>query len=721
MSKFDEVLAETNISDYNYLSKLEQISNQARSIRGKDLVFKRPVTEEMVKDYQKQFNQPVEVEEQDEFGNPVKKLYKYIKPSMMETLEEYKPVENELSTDEIEYYKRRIQENTDYINEKTKLLSVAESEVSEIISKNKSKINELEEEISNLTSEYNFIVVTPKKSKKKQSTDFKKQLQELNNQVNKYQNENRDLSERLQDTKDSITQSNDEIRHIYKILNENELASELNESEKQRIERINKEKIRNYQEQLNMMNRGAFNIQQDLGETEEQYLKRLEDIASTPYVDEDYNQSVIHNIQVFKKNMKDVNTNNTLIEGVLNSLSVEDRYEANKRFARIKKVILDNIGYNNKVATVEDYVGIIQSVLYETPKVTSIESKEQEKTTLAELPPIVTTRKQVKERGKQKEIFIEEEIETVPTFENQFFSFTKINNMIKITSKEGSKIGSEMYVKIGVLWSPQKYHKFILVSKEETEGGFHVLLPDFTTIKSEYKKPENSVGYWINHMGYNVILIPTVFMMEAFGNFTGNQNLNNYAEQYQNLKDTFNLTEKVITPDRTKSQIYKNISGWGVDIPEELPKVVKFGKLNLLLDKLYYKNQLSVKDHNNINIPAFKVIKVSDEFVNIIMKLLKNNKLSKFDVESISSREVEVLDRLLVLSGLHKTQSHTKDKTLEKLKERLQLVEGQISAGNNNEELLVELYELLYKISDFGAISKKQAKEHFNQIKNAYF
>jgi hypothetical protein len=47
----------------------------------------------------------------------------------------------------------------------------------------------------------------------------------------------------------------------------------------------------------------------------------------------------------------------------------------------------------------------------------------------------------------------------------------------------------------------------------------------------------------------------------------------------------------------------------------------------------------------------------------------------------------------------------------------LQLVEGEITAGNNNQELLGELYELLYKISDFGAISKK----HFNQIKSAYF
>jgi hypothetical protein len=56
-SKFNEALAETSTADYNYLAKLEQISNQARSIRGKDLTLKRPVTEEMVKEYQKQFVQ----------------------------------------------------------------------------------------------------------------------------------------------------------------------------------------------------------------------------------------------------------------------------------------------------------------------------------------------------------------------------------------------------------------------------------------------------------------------------------------------------------------------------------------------------------------------------------------------------------------------------------------------------------------------------------------
>jgi hypothetical protein len=119
--------------------------------------------------------------------------------------------------------------------------------------------------------------------------------------------------------------------------------------------------------------------------------------------------------------MKDLNTNNTLIEGVLNSLTVEDRFEANKRFAKIKKVVLENIGYNNKVATVEDYVGIIQSVLYETPK-----QPENPKATVGakpveELPQTVTTRE--KKQLRRFDIEEEEGIDTSPDYENQYFQF----------------------------------------------------------------------------------------------------------------------------------------------------------------------------------------------------------------------------------------------------------------------------------------------------------
>jgi hypothetical protein len=168
-SKFNEALAETNIADYNYLAKLEKISNQARSIRGKDLTLKRPVTEEIVKEYQKQFNKPVVVEEQDEFGNPVTKQYKYNKPTMEDTLEEYKPVEPELEDDDIEFITRDLKAKTLFIQKEAPLISETENQINDMINENNKAINEIEEERSKLLEEYNSIILNPyvkKKSKK---------------------------------------------------------------------------------------------------------------------------------------------------------------------------------------------------------------------------------------------------------------------------------------------------------------------------------------------------------------------------------------------------------------------------------------------------------------------------------------------------------------------------------------------------------------------------
>jgi predicted nucleic acid-binding Zn-ribbon protein len=159
-SQFNEALAEANLADYNYLTKLEQISNQARSIRGKDLTLKRPLTEEMVKEYQKQFNTPVVVEEHDEFGNPVTKQYKYAKPSMADTLEEYNPVEPDLSPDDIQFINKDLHSKMRFIETFAPLFSETEKEVNEIISQNKNRINEIDEERSQLTAEYNSIVIT---------------------------------------------------------------------------------------------------------------------------------------------------------------------------------------------------------------------------------------------------------------------------------------------------------------------------------------------------------------------------------------------------------------------------------------------------------------------------------------------------------------------------------------------------------------------------------
>jgi transcriptional regulator of heat shock response len=61
------------------------------------------------------------------------------------------------------------------------------------------------------------------------------------------------------------------------------------------------------------------------------------------------------------------------------------------------------------------------------------------------------------------------------------------------------------------------------------------------------------------------------------------------------------------------------------------------------------------------------------------------------------------------------------DTTIEKLKEKLKVIEGEISSGNNNEKLLTELLDILNKLSHLGVITRPQANKHFKQIQKDYF
>jgi hypothetical protein len=92
------------------------------------------------------------------------------------------------------------------------------------------------------------------------------------------------------------------------------------------------------------------------------------------------------------------------------------------------------------------------------------------------------------------------------------------------------------------------------------------------------------------------------------------------------------------------------------------------------------------------------------------------------DLKTLKLNEKELYDMLLYLSGSHKSVDiHTRDTTIEKLKEKLQVVEGEISSGNNNEKLLNELLDILNKLSHLGVITRPQANKHFKQIQKDYF
>lgn len=199
-----------------------------------------------------------------------------------------------------------------------------------------------------------------------------------------------------------------------------------------------------------------------------------------------------------------------------------------------------------------------------------------------------------------------------------------------------------------------------------------------------------------------------------------NYNRDNYLKGENDLFQ--HITTKVrgnIAQQVARQIIRKNktndIVGFGIKT-EEIPEKVTFGKLVILLRKLYYKNILAVKHHNMISIVGLKNTKVSDKLVKILMGMVEGTNPQAFELNGLSINEKQLYDRLIQLAGLNKMIPHSTEKTVTDLKPRMKLIEGEINAGNNSPLLLQELYVIVHSLKDFGVLKNKDIKNYLSQF-----
>ena len=189
-------------------------------------------------------------------------------------------------------------------------------------------------------------------------------------------------------------------------------------------------------------------------------------------------------------------------------------------------------------------------------------------------------------------------------------------------------------------------------------------------------------------------------------------------DMFNHLKKEFGLkieTGKKITEDN------EAMYGWGLNT-EAITKHAKFGKNIILLDKLYYKNILSIKDKKMHSIEHLPNVKVSDTLADIIVNMCKNEHPTKQTLDTLSSSEKQLFDLLLYVSGLRKSKhvnktenTSAKDANIKELKKRFKIVEAQIQAGNNNPIVKTELKEIINKLVLYNAISQNNGKKYLQQ------
>ena len=636
-----EDIENLGLRDLNYSLQIDKILNSSLGTSNvKPRKIKSPFSEEMVKEYRDELSKPIIIT--DAAG--VEHSYKYHPATTIPVIDAYIPPQI-------------IHDEVGVRNHIAMLLNT-------IVDFEKEK-DLIRTEIARLTALINS------------GTLGKRQRNAEIGNINKYKRDIEGLDKNIRDVEADVIATN-------QLLEDNKINLAINQAEKSRIDNINRTRIDNFINEMNLLNSGEFKMDQYPNETDEEYLNRLKDVAETP--GNDYYTEVeaeIDNIKKFKANMKDLIRSDVEIEKVSNNLDTDTIFAINKIFSLVKSQFLKLFGFNNKSITTEEIVDFLTNMTNKSANlITGNEPAIIPGAPVPLMPGAPITADIVIENANNALIF----------------------DNIRLKRKLFLKIGRKPPV-----GRSKKEEKFIMFSHDGNVGTFINIF--FGPAKPTSKEYDRSIKYLLSEIGLN---------KEDYVKYFGATPTQTNVEKF--LEDN----GIVVEPTTDYNYVPPGAGGHGQHIygmgVEKLPQFCTLGKVLVRLDRLYYKNILSVLTKTKSNITGFKPCPVSDEFVNIVMKLCKKIQPTMADIKALKLNEKELYDTLLYISGVHKSVDvHTRDSSIDKLKEKLEIVEGEISSGNNNEKLLYELLEILDKLSHLGVITRADAKRHFEEIKSEYF
>jgi len=517
----------------------------------------------------------------------------------------------------------------------------------------------------------------------------------------------------------------------------------------------NSKKINDYESQLINLNNGQFNTNQNPGESNEDYLKRLSDNAQIPYDNSTTKKLAdIERNKLFIKNLKELFDNNQYIEKILNyyRTSPNEDYISifNKYFNLFKKDYLEIYGFNNKQITdnINDFIVMIENFCQakdiagnpklETP-LNTITNQKNEIVKLSSFDNSLSFNEETKsdhEYNNTNQIMDDTNDNQIMDNDNTVYdkifslqtSLQDNDTTLKIINGDGDIIYFKYIDKPLKKYADQNLNivstskvalsnkgpPILFFSDSGDEGSFFEAR---YTIKSKYsfykilkkffKLTDSEMKKYFK-MNTTKIKPLNVFDIKNIWHLKPTP----YDEKIPPILRLENMGNSKRNP----------LLGMGIKTNNEIPELIHFGKYYILLKKLITKNILSLQKSNRQKVPGFQNKHISDAFIDIIIKILSSQKIAMDDLESLKSGEKELLDKLLHACELNKfVKTGSGVDTLNKAKEQLALIEGQIQAGNNNPILKKELYDALFKLVHFGAISERQARSHYKTIVQDFF
>ena len=463
----------------------------------------------------------------------------------------------------------------------------------------------------------------------------------------------------------------------------------------------NKEVAKKYEDAFNALNQNLYSIKQEPHESEQAYIQRIKQLDTMKYDPQLFaDKAELENSKQLMRNLKEVISDDGKISEIVKSLEPNIVFDVNKYWAKIKDTILKIYGPNNKQATVKNYLEFIKAILetiYDKGSVITVIPSANPRTTTSPAAPVTAPAS----TGSASPVVWsdsddDDEFEDAPSILGHY-QLVDDDKTLYFTPN-----AKPMYIKIG---KDEKANDQILYSKTGQENTF---------VKFDFKNPKN-INNWNR-------FLRSVMWLDVNGN---------YHEDYVKTFGSNFTKPKIFTYLKTKLKLKitsplksirqdtgDHITGWGMK-NEEVPKLAHFGKNIILLDKLFHKNILSIKNKKMHSVEHFPNVKVSDTLTDIIYNMcIKNTKPTKEMLNSLKSNERKLFDLLLYVSGIGKNIGLTtaKEEHVKELKGRLQLVESQLRSGNNNPVVKSELKEIIQKLYLYNAISMNNGKAYLKQF-----
>lgn len=475
-----------------------------------------------------------------------------------------------------------------------------------------------------------------------------------------FDNDMKNLDYEIEDARKYIALREKEIGLLdADITSQVELTGDM-QKEIDRVSKLNRAKLQAKSEELNLLNRGRFNIERQPNETDEEFRKRLIETGQATYDDKlVQDQAQYDTLMKFIENMRRIIKDGAFIDSFTKYLTTQfgydDLYIYNKYFKLLEtkfNEVFGDISFDDTEAEREGLKDFFDATISKTKEGTLINIADEKAYAKAE--PIIAAARMMKETELMR---VRKAIQ-------------ELGAKYDLTFSKG-KLGSTIPQEMTVLELIKKYGK-------EYEDAW------------AYSSTEERTALY----GLSVLKPP-----------------------YQKQLVLGLLMESGLIPEKLKVETPR---GSGIRPKYEPNRVhksmVDFGDLKIDQKLLHGKNRLSVFTKNGSSMTGFPMTQVSDSFCNVIFKILEDKPVSHLDLKQLDKKEKDLYNLLIDIAGFRRDILNDIEETRENMKNRLKLLEGEIDAGNNNPDIYKELHALLMKMFHGGMISVTQAMKHYQSL-----